>query len=90
MLSRSFIPNFGQGPFPKIAGKSPDASSYFISNGHHHVKTCLYGKRQGCAQAVTEKQTRDKTVWMCRLACTFVFHMKQSQVFTGQGPTNVS
>ena len=24
MLSRSFFPNFGQGPFPKIAGKSPD------------------------------------------------------------------
>ena len=23
-LSRSFFPNFGQGPFPKIAGKSPD------------------------------------------------------------------
>ena len=23
MLSRSFFPNFGQGPFPKIAGKSP-------------------------------------------------------------------
>ena len=24
MLSRSFFPNFGHGPFPKIAGKSPD------------------------------------------------------------------
>ena len=24
MLSQSFFPNFGQGPFPKIAGKSPD------------------------------------------------------------------
>ena len=23
MLSRSFFPNFGQGPFLKIAGKSP-------------------------------------------------------------------
>ena len=23
MLSRSFFPNFGQGPFPKIAGKGP-------------------------------------------------------------------
>ena len=23
MLSRSFFPNFGQEPFPKIAGKSP-------------------------------------------------------------------
>ena len=23
MLSRSFFPNFDQGPFPKIAGKSP-------------------------------------------------------------------
>ena len=23
MLSRSFFPNFGQGPFPKIVGKSP-------------------------------------------------------------------
>ena len=26
MLSRSFFPNFGQGPFPKIAGKGPDLS----------------------------------------------------------------
>ena len=24
LLSRSFYPNFGQGPFPKIAGESPD------------------------------------------------------------------
>ena len=24
MLSRSFFPNFGQGSFPKIAGKSPE------------------------------------------------------------------
>ena len=23
MLSQSFFPNFGQGPFPKTAGKSP-------------------------------------------------------------------
>ena len=23
MLSQSFFPNFGQGPFPKIAGKGP-------------------------------------------------------------------
>ena len=27
MLSRSFFPNFGQGPFPKIAGKGPDAKN---------------------------------------------------------------
>ena len=25
MLSGSFFPNFGQGPFPKIAGKSPES-----------------------------------------------------------------
>ena len=24
MLNQSFFPKFGQGPFPKIAGKSPD------------------------------------------------------------------
>ena len=23
MISQSFFPNFGRGPFPKIAGKSP-------------------------------------------------------------------
>ena len=25
MLNPSVFPNFGQGPFPKIAGKSPDS-----------------------------------------------------------------
>ena len=31
MLSRSFFPNFGQGPFPKLAGKGPDKNSVKIS-----------------------------------------------------------
>ena len=30
MLSRSFFPNFGQGPFPEIAGKGPVLSSNFL------------------------------------------------------------
>ena len=30
MLSRSFFPNFGQGPFPKIAGKGPVLSPNFL------------------------------------------------------------
>ena len=29
-VSRSFFPNFGQGPFPKIAGKSPTCRSKFV------------------------------------------------------------
>ena len=37
MLSRSFFPNFGQGPFPKIAGKSP------VKTAEHYriIKTSL-------------------------------------------------
>ena len=31
MLSQSFFPNFGQGPFPKLAGKGPDSSLPLIS-----------------------------------------------------------
>ena len=30
MLSQSFFPNFGQGPFPKIAGKSPDTANFLL------------------------------------------------------------
>ena len=32
MLSRSFFPNFGQGPFPKIAGKGPGEQSQYKAN----------------------------------------------------------
>ena len=32
MLSRSFFPNFGQRPFPKIAGKSPALLSMLIDS----------------------------------------------------------
>ena len=32
MLSRSFFPSFGQGLFPKIAGKGPDGSAAFKTN----------------------------------------------------------
>ena len=34
MLSRSFIPNFGQGSFPKIAGKSPGTLIFFLTIGY--------------------------------------------------------
>ena len=33
MLSRSFFPNFGQGNFPKIAGKSPELIGNAKANG---------------------------------------------------------
>ena len=33
MLSPSFVPNFGQGPFPKIAGKSPALCNTNFSPG---------------------------------------------------------
>ena len=36
MLRRSFFPNFGQGPFPKIAGKSP---------GFVHLKVHFYQEK---------------------------------------------
>ena len=32
MLSQSIFPNFGQGPFPKIAGKSPDRPGVFAAS----------------------------------------------------------
>ena len=32
MLSWSFFPNFGQGPFPKIAGKGPDPGARWNKN----------------------------------------------------------
>ena len=31
-LSQSFFPNFGEEPFPKIAGKSPAGSTLFFIN----------------------------------------------------------
>ena len=34
-----FFPNFGQGPFPKIAGKTLQTAK----NGPHCNKTCLRG-----------------------------------------------
>ena len=38
MFSRSFFPNFGQGPFPKIAGKGPDNKSSFVVNSGKRIK----------------------------------------------------
>ena len=32
MLSRYFFPNFGQGPFPKITGKSPVVMIHYTDN----------------------------------------------------------
>ena len=48
MLSRSFFPNFGQGPFPKIAGKSPVIDevstkvSYAVTYVFHFLLSCIY------------------------------------------------
>ena len=42
MIIRSFFPNFGQGPFPKIAGKGPDIDgrgSGWGSGIHYSLKT---------------------------------------------------
>ena len=44
MLSRSYFPNFGQGPFPKIAGKSPggkEKSTLSVSTSIDVQKTAL-------------------------------------------------
>ena len=40
MLSRSFFPNFGQGSFPKIAGKGPE---YVATNGCHRHNIATVG-----------------------------------------------
>ena len=34
-VSRSFFPNFGQGPFPKITGKSPESLLLLRSGGNN-------------------------------------------------------
>ena len=45
MLSRSFFyPNFSQGPFPKIAGKSPDFVLFEVHLGLTQVDIVKYGK----------------------------------------------
>ena len=41
MLSRSFFPNFGQGSFPKIAGKS-SVISCLNGMGFHIFKPSMY------------------------------------------------
>ena len=43
MLSQSFFPNFGQGPFPKIAGKSEVKTRNYTPEEHYRIiKTSLY------------------------------------------------
>ena len=37
MLSQSLFPNFGQGPFPKIAGKKPWISNFVLKLGAFKV-----------------------------------------------------
>ena len=44
MLSQSFFTNFGQGPFPEIAGKGPDFRSNFdqvCSKLHGLIRACV-------------------------------------------------
>ena len=40
MLSRSFFPNFGQGPFPKIAGKGPGRKYWLTACSSLPRKKC--------------------------------------------------
>ena len=42
LLSRSLFPNFGQGPFPKIAGKGPVSLNSPILGGLQHDKASDY------------------------------------------------